>query len=183
MGTDVARLLARGGRVLGLASLAYARGQRSGQGPWYVLPPEMVAATEEIIGALERGAEAGALAAAVGLAMGPEPATAAPAWAGALVENTDALEALGRGIGRADLDPALPRAEGGTRLDDRSAGLAAVAIAFCRSVDVVEDLCRVLGLAEGSSLRRMSRLANAVVVPGQPTRMRRAIRRQLEGGG
>lgn len=169
--------------MLGLAALAYTRGQRSGQGPWFVLPPEMVSATEEILVALERGPGAEAMAAAVGSAMGPEPATAAPAWAAPLVEDPDALATVGRGVECGDLVPALPAAREAHRLSDRHAGLAAVAIAFCRSVDVVGDLSQRLELEDGASLERMSRLAGTTVEPGQPTRVRRAIKRLLAGEG
>ena len=58
--------------------------------------------------------------------------------------------------------------------------MAALAIAFCRSIDVVDALSLRFDADEASSLKRMSRLANTRVEPGRPTRLRRAIKRLLE---
>lgn len=177
MSATAARLLGRGGRVLGLAALAHARGQRAGAGPWYVLGPETVAAAEQLLSILEEGGDPESLAAAVGAAMGPEPATAAPSWVVRLLARDRALDRVGERIEPLELAPALERGMATDELSARARGLAALAVGLCRSIDRVEAVCRGLELGEGRALRRMSRLAGVQVAPGQPTRVCRAIRR------
>lgn len=181
MSAGVADLLARGGRVLGLAMLAHARGQGSGAGPWYVLAPELVAATDQIIGVLEQGPDAASLSFAARAAMGPEPATAAPSWARPLWEHPDELERVGRLIPLVDLGAALPYGASESELGDRCRGLAALAVAACRSVDGTAAIASMLPADEARELVRMSRLAGARVAPGGPSRVRRGIRRLIAG--
>lgn len=177
MSATAARLLGRGGRVLGLAALAHARGQQAGVGPWYVLGPELVAVAEQVLSILEEGGEPESVAAAIGAAMGPEPATAPPAWTAQLLLRERALARVGQRIEPRELAPALARGASADELDPRTCGLAALAVGLCRSVDRIEAVCRQLEPDEQRALRRMSRLAGVQVEPGQPTRVRRAIRR------
>jgi len=182
MSADVSRLLARGGRVLGLAALAHARGQRAGAGPWFVLSPQLVSAAEQILTELESGPDLDALTAAVAAALGPGPATAAPSWIGPALGSPERLATVGRGIDDDDIAAALPVDAAPGDLDARTRGLAAIAVALGRSIDAIEAVGRELEPGDGRALTRMARLACVEVSPGQPTRVRRVIRRLLGEG-
>jgi hypothetical protein len=173
------RLLARGGRALGMAAVAHARGQRAGQGPWHVLSRDIAAPTEQILGALEVELAPSALAAAVAAAMAEAPAAAAPAWTAPLVLDPQAFARLGR-----DAAAAWPA---GFRLaapaDARERGVALVALALCRSADAVRSLGGRLAAQDGRALVRAARLFQAVARPGEPSAVRAAIRAALSPGG
>jgi len=173
---DTSRLLARGGRALGIAAVAYARGQRAQKGPWHVLSPEIAAAAEQILGELEAEVPAQALAAAVGAAMGEAPATAEPAWTAPLVHHPDEFARVGRNAAAIwPSDFPLDSPDG-----DRERGLALVALALCRSVDAARALAAQLGAEDGRALVRSARLYQALARPGEPSAVRAAVRAALE---
>ncbi len=178
---QAAKLLGRGGRVLGLAAVAHVHGQRAGKGPWNVLSPEIVAATEEILLLLEQGPKKAVLEAVVEAALSPEPATAAPRWTEPLWRDADALSRLGKVLDIRTLTPAL----GPRRADpsDREKGLAGVALALCRSSDGLCALAERLPEDDGSKLKCMASFAQTVVEPREPTRMRDELRRLLKEDG
>jgi hypothetical protein len=163
--------------MLGLAAVARAHGQQAGAGPWHVLPPETVAAAEQLLGVLEEPGDSDSVAMAVSAALAPGPATAAPTWAAGAWERPDGLEAIGARARSPDLIPALGDAV--DQADMRKRGLAALAVALCRSIDGVEALGAKLGGEDSAALVRMARLAGALVGPGQPTRVRGSIREIL----
>lgn len=168
------RLLARGGRPLGLAAVAFARGQRPGEGPWYALAPELVAPAEEVLSGIGRERDPAVLSAALAAALGPDPATAAPGWLGPL--DRVALERLAEAPGLGAPPPALERECEAP--SDR--GLWALALAFCRNPDAVAAVAARLEDAPGASLLvRWSRLAQILARPGDPSRARRRIREIL----
>ena len=171
----VSRLLGRGGRVLAIAAVAHARGYRAGANRWNVLSRENIAATEQILRVIEDGVDPRDMAVAIESAMGKEPATAPPSWASRVWAEPDIIPVIGAVVD----DPILPLATG----DDREKGLAALAIAMCRSMDGVEALAARLRGGDGEQLLRMARLAQATVEAGEPSEMRSRIRALLAGGG
>ncbi len=175
---SAARLLSRGGRILGLAALAHARGQRAGFGPWYALCPETIAATEEVLHALDQRPDPKLLEAVVRAAMAPAPATAAPRWAEPLWRDPRALSRVGAAVDSKYLAPAL--GIGRHDLSDRLRGLAALAVALSRSLDGLCALAEHLPQTEKGEIVRMASLAAAVVNPGEPTQMKAKIRRILK---
>ena len=178
MNGDVSRLLARGGRILGLAAVAHSSATRDpGQG-WYVLSPEIASAAEGILGVLRGGVGKGSLGAAIGAAMGSGPATACPGWAEPLVDRPSLLKEIGR---RVRVNPEVARSEG-RPVDDRLCGLAAIGMALCRSVDSAAALARRLPPADGEILMRLSRYAQAVAEPNEPSETRSRIREALRDG-
>jgi hypothetical protein len=176
--TDAARLLSRGGRILAVAALAHIGGQRAGQGPWHTLPPETISAAEEILYLLGRTGNPTVLEAVVRAAMAPEPATAAPKWAKPLWREPSSISRLGSSIDKKRLVPALGPRYGGP--SNREKGLAAVAVALCRSSDGLQALAERLPEKDGSELKRMASLAQALVEPKEPTAMRAEVRRLLK---
>lgn len=177
MRDGVSRLLARGGRALGIAAVAHARGQRAGGGPWYALSRETALAAEQALAALEEGVSRGELAAAIAAAMGALPATSGPPWSGALAADPDALLRVARGAG-ASWPESSPVQKPG---DERELGIALVGLALCRSVDAARALAGTLPAPDGDSLVRWARLLQAVARPGEPSAARGAVRRALEG--
>lgn len=171
----VSRLLGRGGRVLVTAAVAHARGYRAGANRWNVLSLENIAATEQILRVIEDGVEPRDMAVAIESAIDKKPATAPPSWANRVWTEPDIISK----IGSAMEDPILPTAAG----DDREKGLAALAIAMCRSMDGVQALAARLREGDGKKLLRMARLAQATVEAGEPSEMRSKIRVFLAGGG
>ncbi|MDD5306201.1 MAG: hypothetical protein PHU25_02660 [Deltaproteobacteria bacterium] len=178
MSTGEARLLRRGGRILGLAALAHARGRRAGEGPWHVLPAETAAAVEEVLAVIEAGPDPESLTRAVRAAMGPQAATAAPSFAARAWENPDALERLGEALDRSDVAAALSPTDHAPSA--RRKALAALAVALSRSPDAAAAVAERIAASDGDALARMACLAGAVVGPGEPSRMRARIRRILE---
>jgi hypothetical protein len=173
------RLLARGGRALGIAAIAHARGQRAHGGPWHALSRDLAAAAEQILCELEADAPPDALAAAVGAAMGESPAAAEPAWTAPLARDPEAFACAGRAAA-ASWPPGFPIPAPD---DDHRRGVAAVALALCRSTDAVRSLAGKLGAEDGRALVRTARLCQALAHPGEPSAMRATIRAALEPGG
>jgi len=173
------RLLARGGRALGIAAVAHARGQRAQKGPWHVLSRDIAAAAEQILGELETEVTPSALSAAIGAAMGETPATAEPAWATPLARDPEAFARLGRAAA-ASWPAGFPIEE---PEGERERGVALVALALCRSVDAVRALAVKLAAEDGLALVRTARLYQAVARPGEPSAVRAAVRAALEPGG
>ena len=177
MNRRISRLLARGGRTLGIASVAMARGQRPGDGPWYALAPDLVTAAEEVMAAVDGEGDPAVLAAALEAALGPRPANAAPAW----LENLDeaALGRIAAALGEVPLPPALH----GKRAGAADPALWALSLALCRNPDTVAAVAGDLeDAATGARLLRWSRLAQAVARPGEPSRMRRRLKALLAAG-
>ena len=174
---QAARLLGRSGRVLGLAAVAHVHGQRSGKGPWHVLSPETIAATEEILLLLEQGPKKAVLEAVLEAALAPEPATAAPGWTEPVWRDPLALSRLGKALDVKRLAPAL--GPGNTDPSDREKGLAGIALALCRSSDGLAALAAHLEKDDRLDLKRMACLAQVLVEPHEPTQMRDEIRRLL----
>jgi hypothetical protein len=173
----ISRLLARGGRTLGIAAVAMARGQRPGEGPWHALAPDLVAAAEEVLAAVGEERDPAVLAAALEAALGPRPANAAPAWLGTLDEA-----ALGR-IAAVLGDLPLPAALRFDRAGAADPALWALSLALCRNPDTVLAVADGLGPGDlGARLLGWSRLAQAVARPGEPSRMRRRLRTLLAAG-
>ncbi len=175
---DARRLLGRGGRILGLAALAHAQGRRQGAEPWHVLPADTVAAAEEVLLALEEELDPALLEAVIRAAMSEKPATAAPSWAEPLWRDPGALSRVGAAVDSKRLAPAF-----GPRLpdpSDREKGLAALAVALCRSVDGLRALAERLPEEDRDLALRMTYLAGVTVEPGDPSRMRAEMRRILK---
>ncbi|MCP4604002.1 MAG: hypothetical protein GY847_26355 [Proteobacteria bacterium] len=181
---DAGRLLGRGSKILGLAALAHARGQRAGTGPWHTLSKEIVAASEEVLEALEQEPDPTLLEAVIRAAMAPNPATAAPTWAETLWRDPLALSRVGTAVDSERLAPALgPKCNNSS---DRQKGLAALAVALSRSIDGLRALAENLPEEDRDAVVRMASLAAVVVEPGEPTRMRADIRKIIKeeiGGG
>jgi len=154
-----ARLLSRGGRILGLAAVAYARGQRAGTGPWYALPAETVAAVEEVLLVLENEEDPELLEAVVCAALSPEPSTAAPSWAEPLWRDPAALTEVGRAVDDELTKPVLGSGEANP--PPRLKGMAALAMALCRSPDGLAALAARLPGDEGPEVVRLACLAGA----------------------
>jgi len=171
------RLLARGGRALGIAAIAHARGQRARKGPWHVLSRDLAAAADQILGELDTELPPRDLAAAIGAAMGEAPATAEPAWTAPLADDPEAFAR----VGRAATWPAGFAIE--PPVADRERGLSAVALALCRSVDAARALAAKLGAEDGRALVRAARLFQILARPGEPSAMRALVRAALEPGG
>ncbi len=168
------QLLGRGSRALGLAALAHGRGQRPGAGPWHVLGKEMVGAVEEVLLSLEKGPEPKQLEAAIRATMAPRPATASPRWAEPLWRDPTALKTLGAALETVSLTPAL-----GPRFKDPSdveKGLAGLAIAFSRSLDSLGALADNLTELDRNKAVRMGYLAQTLVGPREPSKMRAFIK-------
>ncbi len=164
-------LLARGSRILGIAALAHARGN----GHWYVLSPEIVAATNDILGYLEAQPDSALLEAVVGAALAPKPATRPPSWSKQLTGNPPAIEQLGAMTDEAQLQAAL--GSSCSSPSNHLKGLAAVAIGLCRSIDSLEAFAQNLSSQDRTALMRMGYLAQTLVQPGDPSTMRSFIRR------
>jgi hypothetical protein len=175
---DVTRLLARGGRILGLAAVAHARDGAAGTGSWSVLGEETAAAADEILAVLSGPVHPGAMAMAIGAAMSRSPATAPPAWAEPVWRDPSWLARIGGQISLAGGVPSV----GSPGATDRSTGIAALAMAVCRSMDGALALARKLPPADGAELARRARLAGCVAEPGEPSRIRVAIKGMLEAG-
>ncbi len=178
MSDDYSRLLARGGRILGLAALAAARGQRAGSGDWHVLSADTTAAADQVLSALEELAGSPPASAAVAAAMSEQPATAPPSWSEPLLSGEVRLETAGRAIPSEDVEAALGRDDGGD--DPRTRALAALGLALCRSPDAVRAAAARLEGEDPERLNRMSRLAQVRSAPGGPSRVRRELRRAVE---
>ncbi len=176
----VSRLLGRGGRVLVTAAVSHARGARAGATRWNVLAPENVAATEQILRVIEDGVDPRDMAVAIESAMGEKPATAPPSWANRVWAEPDVISKIGAAVD----DPILSHRTGrASTPTDREKGLAALAIAMCRSMDGAEALAARLCKGDGEQLLRMARLAQATVEAGEPSGMRSKIRALLTGSG
>jgi len=175
MSDGVARLLARGGRALGAAAVAHARGARA-DGGWSVLSPELAAAADAALAALAAGVTPRALAAAIGAAMRDAPATAAPAWTAPFGADPEALARAGRAAAEA-WPGHLPAAPGG----DRERGLRALALALCRSSEAPRAVAAALAPEDGLALVRLARLYEALARPGEPGAVRAAIRAAVAG--
>ncbi len=171
-------LLGRGSRALGLAALAHAHGQRPGVGPWHVLAKEMVGAAEEVLASLGKGPDPKLLEMAIRAAMAPEPATASPKWAEPLWQDPTALRKLGTAIGNDSLVSTI-----GKRFKDPSdieKGLAGLAIAFSRSLDSLAALVEHFTELDRKKALRMGCLAQTVVGPGEPSKMRAFIKQFVQ---
>lgn len=177
---DVGRFLRRGGTALALAAVAHAKGRLPRGERWHVLAPELAAAAEEVLAEIAAGARPEVLETAVRAAMDEKPSTAPPAWARALVGSPAALSRVGRGADPGDLAPALGRRAG--TAEDRLKGLAALALALCRSLDALAAAAALLSEEDGRALVRMGHLAAATAEPGAPSRMRAAVKRLAEPG-
>jgi hypothetical protein len=178
MGDDVSRLLARGGRILGLAAVAHSCGPGNAATRWYVLSPETRAAAGKIVDVLEGGVDRRALSAALAAALGSGPATSCPGWAEPLVERPELIEKIG---GLVEVNPEIARSEGEVP-DDRLMGLAALGMALCRSIDGVTALADRLPEEDGATLVRLSRFAQAVALPNEPSAVRARAREVIAGG-
>lgn len=163
-----------------LAALAESRGQRAGKGEWRVLCPEMAAAVEEIMLILERTEDQSSIERAVLAAMGPDPATASPSWAEPLWRDPDALERLGAALDASALSCAV--GHGRKLASDRDKGVAAAAIALCRSLDSLKALSLKLPEQDQDKIMRMGHLAQVASKPGEPSRVRAEVRRILGQG-
>ena len=139
---------------------------------------EIVAAAGRISEVIEGGVDRGALGAALGAAMGSGPATACPGWAEPLAERPSLLEEIGR---RVEVNPEVVRSEG-LPVDDRMNGLAVLGMALCRSIDAATALGERLPTVEGEALVRLSRYAQVVASPNEPSETRSRIREVLEDG-
>lgn len=174
---DINRLLARGGRILGLAALAHASGPCSSGKRWHVLSPETAAAADQILSVIEGGVEPLSLAAALGAAMGEGPATSCPGWVLPVIEDPGLIDLIGREVPpRVGLAPS--EGEGNS---ERIAGLASLGMALCRSLDAVMAVAERLEREDGEALVRLSRLAQAEARPNEPSEVRAMIRRLIEG--
>lgn len=183
------RLLARGGRILGLSAAAGARGPFSGRGSWFVLTPSIAAAADEILEVLQGDIDPTLLAAVLEASVDLRPATAAPSWARPLWQNPELFERVGRALAEAEEDQitreifreeALAGEETLASHAQRR-GIACVAVALGRSMDAVRSLALKLPESDGASLIRMGQLAQALVDPGEPSRMRAFLRQILKG--
>ncbi len=175
---DARRLLGRGGRTLGLAAVAHARGQQPGQGPWHVLSADTIAAAEEVLSALAQQPDPALLEAAVRAAMGPKPATAAPSWAAPLWRDPMMLSRVGALFETSQLSSALGPKQ--TDPSDREKGLAALAVALSRSLDALRAFAEYLAEDDQDSVFRMGCLASVSVEPGEPSELRTELRRLLK---
>jgi hypothetical protein len=175
---QTAKLLSRGGRILAVAAMAHIDGQRPGQGPWHTLSPENLAAVEEVLYMLSRVRTPSVLEAVIRAAMAPEPATAAPKWAEPLWRNPALISRVGKSFDAKSLAPALgPKCADPS---DREKGIAAIAIAMCRSSDGLQALVEMLPEEDGAQLMRMARLAHVNVEPKEPSTIRAEVRRLLK---
>ena len=168
------QLLARGSKVLGLASVASACGQRAGKGPWYVLSKEITGPAEEVLTALQKKPDPVLLEAAVRAAMSKEPATSPPSWSEPLLSGGDVIDRFGGTIEKKDIEKVAGKAR--DTGSPRVRGLAALAIAFCRSRDAVEAISRLFEEEEKRAVREMGAFAGAVVDPMEPTSMRERLK-------
>jgi hypothetical protein len=167
----VKKLLARGSRILGIAALAHARGN----GRWYVLSPETTAAADEILGYLEAQTDSAVLETVIGAALAPEPATRPPSWSELLFNNRPAIEQIGALTKETELRAALgPHCSSPS---NRLKGLAALAIGLSRSPDSLGALAENLPSQDRTDLMRMGYLAQTLVEPGEPSKMRLKLRR------
>ena len=157
------------------AAVAHARGYRAGANRWNVLSEENIAATDQILRVIEDGVAPRDMAVAIESAIEKKPATAPPSWANRVWAEPDVIPEIGAAVD----DSILPSAAG----DDREKGLAALAIATCRSLDGAEALAVRLPGEDDEKLLRMARLAQATVEAGEPSEMRSRIRALLAGGG
>jgi hypothetical protein len=167
-----AQLLSRGGRILGLAAAALSAGQGPG-GPWHALSPETLAAVEEVLHLLCSCRDDVAMEQAISRGLTPLP-TSAPAWARQWTQSPKALAALSRLVPREAVAAAFGTGEGPR--DDIDHGLAALAVALCRSPDALNALAAFLPDKVGTRLERLGRLAHAQAEPGVPSRLRRLLR-------
>ncbi len=175
---DARRLLGRGGRTLGLAAIAHARGQQSGRGPWHVLSADTIAAAEEVLSALEQQPDPVLLEAAVRAAMSPKPATAAPTWAAPLWRDPMMLSRVGASLETSQLSSALGLKQ--TDPSDREKGLAALAVALSRSLDALRAFADYLPEDDRDCVFRMGCLASVSVEPGEPSGLRARLRHVLK---
>lgn len=167
-----AQLLSRGGRILGLAAAALSAGQGPG-GPWYALSPETLASVEEILHLLCSCRDDAAMEQAISRGLTPLP-TSAPAWTRHWTQSPKALAALSRVAPRESVAAAFRPGQGPR--DDIDHGLAALAVALCRSPDALNALAAFFPEEVGTRLERLGRLAHAQAEPGVPSRLRRLLR-------
>ncbi len=168
-------LLARGSRILGLASVAAACGQRPGEGPWYVLSKETTRPAESILKAIASNGDTMVLESAVRAALSPEPATSLPPWTTA-VNAPEALLRIAGAIEISTLRKLLPDPQ-----DPHQLGLAALALAFCRSHDHLVSLSQFLNEDDRARFLRLGALAAVTVRPGEPSKMRLQIKQCFVG--
>jgi hypothetical protein len=178
--TEIAKgLLGRGGSALLLAATARSRGIRMGEHRWHVLPPDIVASVEQVLGFLDQETVLEWVEMAIHQALVGEPIASIPLWLKPIGEIPDALSVLGCATDQASLTPAF-----GPRMrhpSDRAKGIAAVAVALSRMQDTLDTLSRILPEEDGRQLIRMGRLAAATVRSGEPTRMRAHVREVVKG--
>ncbi len=173
-------LLARGGAALTLAVISFSNRDANGERePWSVLSPELIAGAEQIGAAVAACEAEEALALAVQSALAPAR-TALPEWLTPTLTEPKCLSFVGRNTGDFDLLAAL--GPGRVASSDRERGLAALALALCRRQDTLLTLAsRLPESSETRLLIRMGRLANVTAAPGEPSKLRSALRRRLKG--
>ncbi len=163
--------------MLTLAATARARGRRAARDRWYALCPQMIAAAEQVLLVLEGGVAPELLTVAVQKAMTDEPVTAVPKWALPLTEHPESIALLGKDIDQRLIRAALPSET--PSLDEHSIGLAALAVAFCRSQDSLRALAGHLPEGDARTVLRRARLAQATVSAGEPSKTRGELKRRM----
>lgn len=161
-----------------LSAVARARGQRAGQGAFFVLSANLTAAAEEILTVLEQNVDPPLLEAVIAASMDPGPATASPAWAEPLWRDPEALGRIGRKLGES-----APLAVLGNRAappSDRQRGLSGLSMALSRSLDGQRALAEKLPASDRQDFIDMGHLAHVLALPGEPTGMRALMRKLLE---
>jgi hypothetical protein len=171
-------LLGRGGRMLALAAVAHARGFTRGVDEWCVLSPQLSATAYQVMEVIEAGVDPGLVAWALGRALEGEPVTAIPSWIRPALENDELASRIGETI---DDELLLPALSPGQRLSKGTQRwVAALAVAFCRSFDSLKALTAKMPRADGEAALRMSRLAQATVSSGAPSKLRHELKRLVK---
>lgn len=171
-------LVGRGSAMLALAATAHARGHRAVVDKWHVLSPQMKASAEQVLHVIEKGVSPELLTAAIQRAMSGEPITAVPKWAVPITNHPEVLSVIAADLPDDLVAPALPG--NAAEVDAHTRGLAALAVSLCRSRDTLTAIAATLPKADRNGVLRMSRLAQATVASGEPSRIRGELKRRLK---
>jgi len=110
--------------------------------------------------------------------MSKKHSTAPPKWAAPIWQDTLMLSKIGKAVDLGKLTQVL--GSGFTNTSDHQIGLAALAVALCRSQDGLHALALNLLKEDQSKLLNMAGFAQVVVQPGEPTKMRATIKQLLQ---
>ena len=114
-------------------------------------------------------------AAALASAMKPHPSVQTPNWTRPLLQTPELIGRLGEMV-TVNWPPGDPS---GVPLAKEHAGLAALAIALCRNPESAQAVALELDPTAGQELLYKTQLAQSLVQPGDPSRMRRQLKTQI----